>query len=130
MALTDQGDILLEENLSRPVLEALLGSSPCFPGSQKMGTASRLTIERNIATKKTLEQNEGWGGQKEKDRENLKRQELNMSFGESTQVDMPVLIGDNDEPARSAAWSNQNSCFTDRLTAALDPKTSENGHGD
>ena len=127
----DQGDILLEGKAIKQtsVRKRAKDIARVFQ-DPKMGTASRLTIEENmaIAKKRGARRGLSWGV-KEKDREEFKTalKELNIGLENRLKVDTQYLSGGQRQALTlvMAALVKPKLLLLDEHTAALDPKTSE-----
>ena len=99
-----------------------------------MGTASRLTIEENMAIALRRGQKRGLGwGVKEKDRIQFQEalKELNIGLENRLKVDTQYLSGGQRQALTlvMAALVKPKLLLLDEHTAALDPKTSQIGDG-
>lgn len=127
----DSGDILLENQSVRnqSVIKRAKFISRVFQ-DPKMGTASRLTIEENmaIAYRRGLSRNLSWGV-KEKERVVFKNalQQLGLGLENRLKVDTQFLSGGQRQALTlmMAALIKPKLLLLDEHTAALDPKTSE-----
>lgn len=123
----DEGDLLLAgksiKNLS--VRKRAKDIARVFQ-DPKMGTASRLTIEENMAI--ALRRGLGWGV-KEKDRIQFQEalKELNIGLENRLKVDTQYLSGGQRQALTlvMAALVKPKLLLLDEHTAALDPKTSQ-----
>ena len=151
--VVDEGDILLEGNSLFNVIAGtlMLTSGQIFimgedvtalPAEKrakylsrvfqdpKMGTASRLTIEENMAIAQRCGKSRGlsWGV-REKDRELFREalKELNIGLENRLKVDTQYLSGGQRQALTlvMAALVRPKLLLLDEHTAALDPKTSE-----
>ena len=100
----------------------------------KMGTASRLTIEENMAIALRRGQKRGLGwGVKEKDRIQFQEalKELNIGLENRLKVDTQYLSGGQRQALTlvMAALVKPKLLLLDEHTAALDPKNESNGDG-
>ena len=127
----DQGDILLEgKSIKQTSVRKRAKDIARVFQDPKMGTASRLTIEENmaIAKKRGAKRGLSWGG-KEKDREEFKTalKELNIGLENRLKVDTQYLSGGQRQALTlvMAALVKPKLLLLDEHTAALDPKTSE-----
>ena len=127
----DQGDILLEgKSIKQTSVRKRAKDIARVFQDPKMGTASRLTIEENmaIAKKRGARRSLSWGV-KEKDREEFKTalKELNIGLENRLQVDTQYLSGGQRQALTlvMAALVKPKLLLLDEHTAALDPKTSE-----
>jgi len=127
----DQGDILLEgKSIKQPSVRKRAKDIARVFQDPKMGTASRLTIEENmaIAKKRGARRSLSWGV-KEKDREEFKTalKELNIGLENRLKVDTQYLSGGQRQALTlvMAALVKPKLLLLDEHTAALDPKTSE-----
>ena len=127
----DEGDLLLEgksiKNLS--VRKRAKDIARVFQ-DPKMGTASRLTIEENMAIALRRGQKRGLGwGVKEKDRIQFQEalKELNIGLENRLKVDTQYLSGGQRQALTlvMAALVKPKLLLLDEHTAALDPKTSQ-----
>ena len=129
--LVDQGDILLEgKSIKQTSVRKRAKDIARVFQDPKMGTASRLTIEENmaIAKKRGARRGLSWGV-KEKDREEFKTalKELNIGLENRLKVDTQYLSGGQRQALTlvMAALVKPKLLLLDEHTAALDPKTSE-----
>ena len=127
----DQGDILLEgKSIKQTSVRKRAKDIARVFQDPKMGTASRLTIEENmaIAKKRGARRGLSWGV-KEKDREEFKAtlKELNIGLENRLKVDTQYLSGGQRQALTlvMAALVKPKLLLLDEHTAALDPKTSE-----
>ena len=127
----DQGDILLEgKSIKQTSIRKRAKDIARVFQDPKMGTASRLTIEENmaIAKKRGARRGLSWGV-KEKDREEFKTalKELNIGLENRLKVDTQYLSGGQRQALTlvMAALVKPKLLLLDEHTAALDPKTSE-----
>ena len=127
----DQGDILLEgKSIKQTSVRKRAKNIARVFQDPKMGTASRLTIEENmaIAKKRGARRGLSWGV-KEKDREEFKTalKELNIGLENRLKVDTQYLSGGQRQALTlvMAALVKPKLLLLDEHTAALDPKTSE-----
>ena len=127
----DQGDILLEgKSIKQTSVRKRAKDIARVFQDPKMGTASRLTIEENmaIAKKRGARRGLSWGV-KEKDREEFKKalKELNIGLENRLKVDTQYLSGGQRQALTlvMAALVKPKLLLLDEHTAALDPKTSE-----
>jgi putative ABC transport system ATP-binding protein len=127
----DQGEILLEgKSIKQTSVRKRAKDIARVFQDPKMGTASRLTIEENmaIAKKRGARRGLSWGV-KEKDREEFKTalKELNIGLGNRLKVDTQYLSGGQRQALTlvMAALVKPKLLLLDEHTAALDPKTSE-----
>ena len=127
----DQGDILLEgKSIKQTSIRKRAKDIARVFQDPKMGTASRLTIEENmaIAKKRGARRGLSWGV-KEKDREEFKvaLKELNIGLENRLKVDTQYLSGGQRQALTlvMAALVKPKLLLLDEHTAALDPKTSE-----
>ena len=127
----DQGDILLEgKSIKQTGVRKRAKDIARVFQDPKMGTASRLTIEENmaIAKKRGAKRGLSWGV-KEKDREEFKTalKELNIGLENRLKVDTQYLSGGQRQALTlvMAALVKPKLLLLDEHTAALDPKTSE-----
>ena len=127
----DQGDILLEgKSIKQTSVRKRAKDIARVFQDPKMGTASRLTIEENmaIAKKRWARRVLSWGV-KEKDREEFKTalKELNIGLENRLKVDTQYLSGGQRQALTlvMAALVKPKLLLLDEHTAALDPKTSE-----
>ena len=127
----DQGDILLEgKSIKQTSVRKRAKDIARVFQDPKMGTASRLTIEENmaIAKKRGARRGLSWGV-KEKDREEFKTalKELNIGLENRLKVDTQYLSGGQRQALTlvMAALVKPKFLLLDEHTAALDPKTSE-----
>lgn len=127
----DQGDILLEgKSIKQTSVRKRAKEIARVFQDPKMGTASRLTIEENmaIAKKRGAKRGLSWGV-KEKDREEFKTalKELNIGLENRLKVDTQYLSGGQRQALTlvMAALVKPKLLLLDEHTAALDPKTSE-----
>ena len=127
----DQGDILLEgKYIKQTSVRKRAKDIARVLQDPKMGTASRLTIEENmaIAKKRGARRSLSWGV-KEKDREEFKTalKELNIGLENRLKVDTQYLSGGQRQALTlvMAALVKPKLLLLDEHTAALDPKTSE-----
>lgn len=127
----DQGDILLEgKSIKQTSVRKRAKEIARVFQDPKMGTASRLTIEENmaIAKKRGAKRRLSWGV-KEKDREEFKTalKELNIGLENRLKVDTQYLSGGQRQALTlvMAALVKPKLLLLDEHTAALDPKTSE-----
>ena len=127
----DQGDILLErKSIKQTSIRKRAKDIARVFQDPKMGTASRLTIEENmaIAKKRGAKRGLSWGV-KEKDREEFKTalKELNIGLENRLKVDTQYLSGGQRQALTlvMAALVKPKLLLLDEHTAALDPKTSE-----
>ena len=127
----DQGDILLEgKSIKQTSVRKRAKEIARVFQDPKMGTASRLTIEENmaIAKKRGARRGLSWGV-KEKDREEFKTalKELNIGLENRLKVDTQYLSGGQRQALTlvMAALVKPKLLLLDEHTAALDPKTSE-----
>ena len=127
----DQGEILLEgKSIKQTSVRKRAKDIARVFQDPKMGTASRLTIEENmaIAKKRGARRSLSWGV-KEKDREEFKTalKELNIGLENRLKVDTQYLSGGQRQAFTlvMAALVKPKLLLLDEHTAALDPKTSE-----
>ncbi|AGY40131.1 ABC transporter ATP-binding protein [Streptococcus ilei] len=127
----DQGDILLEgKSIKQTSVRKRAKEIARVFQDPKMGTASRLTIEENmaIAKKRGARRGLSWGV-KEKDREEFKTalKELNIGLENRLKVDTQYLSGGQRQALTlvMAALVKPKLLLLDEHTSALDPKTSE-----
>ena len=127
----DQGDILLEgKSIKQTSVRKRAKDIARVFQDPTMGTASRLTIEENmaIAKKRGARRGLSWGV-KEKDREEFKKalKELNIGLENRLKVDTQYLSGGQRQALTlvMAALVKPKLLLLDEHTAALDPKTSE-----
>ena len=127
----DQGDIILEgKSIKQTSVRKRAKDIARVFQDPKMGTASRLTIEENmaIAKKRGARRSLSWGV-KEKDREEFKTalKELNIGLENRLKVDTQYLSGGQRQALTlvMAALVKPKLLLLDEHTAALDPKTSE-----
>ena len=127
----DQGEILLEgKSIKQTSVRKRAKDIARVFQDPKMGTASRLTIEENmaIAKKRGARRGLSWGV-KEKDREEFKKalKELNIGLENRLKVDTQYLSGGQRQALTlvMAALVKPKLLLLDEHTAALDPKTSE-----
>ena len=127
----DQGDILLEgKSIKQTSVRKRAKDIARVFQDPKMGTASRLTIEENmaIAKKRGAKRGLSWGV-KEKEREEFKAalKELNIGLENRLKVDTQYLSGGQRQALTlvMAALVKPKLLLLDEHTAALDPKTSE-----
>ena len=127
----DQGDILLEgKSIKQTSVRKRAKDIARVFQDPKMGTASRLTIEENmaIAKKRGAKRGLSWGV-KDKDREEFKTalKELNIGLENRLKVDTQYLSGGQRQALTlvMAALVKPKLLLLDEHTAALDPKTSE-----
>ena len=127
----DQGDILLEgKSIKQTSVRKRAKDIARVFQDPKMGTASRLTIEENmaIAKKRGARRGLSWGV-KEKDREEFKAvlKELNIGLENRLKVDTQYLSGGQRQALTlvMVALVKPKLLLLDEHTAALDPKTSE-----
>ena len=127
----DQGEILLEgKSIKQTSVRKRAKDIARVFQDPKMGTASRLTIEENmaIAKKRGAKRGLSWGV-KEKDREEFKTalKELNIGLENRLKVDTQYLSGGQRQALTlvMAALVKPKLLLLDEHTAALDPKTSE-----
>ena len=127
----DQGDILLEgKSIKQTSVRKRAKDIARVFQDPKMGTASRLTIEENmaIAKKRGARRSLSWGV-KEKDRAEFKTalKELNIGLENRLKVDTQYLSGGQRQALTlvMAALVKPKLLLLDEHTAALDPKTSE-----
>ena len=127
----DQGDILLEgKSIKQTSIRKRAKDIARVFQDPKMGTASRLTIEENmaIAKKRGARRGLSWGV-KEKEREEFKTalKELNIGLENRLKVDTQYLSGGQRQALTlvMAALVKPKLLLLDEHTAALDPKTSE-----
>jgi len=127
----DQGDILLEgKSIKQTSVRKRAKDIARVFQDPKMGTASRLTIEENmaIAKKRGARRGLSWGV-KEKDREEFKTalKELNIGLENRLKVDTQYLSGGQRQALTlvMAALVKPKLLLLDEHTAALDPKTSK-----
>ena len=127
----DQGEILLEgKSIKQTSVRKRAKDIARVFQDPKMGTASRLTIEENMAIAKKRGGRRGlsWGV-KEKDREEFKTalKELNIGLENRLKVDTQYLSGGQRQALTlvMAALVKPKLLLLDEHTAALDPKTSE-----
>ena len=129
--VVDEGDILLEGNSIKntSVRKRAKDIARVFQ-DPKMGTASRLTIEENMAIAQRRGKSRGlsWGV-REKDRELFREalKELNIGLENRLKVDTQYLSGGQRQALTlvMAALVKPKLLLLDEHTAALDPKTSE-----
>lgn len=127
----DQGDILLEgKSIKQTSVRKRAKEIARVFQDPKMGTASRLTIEENMAIAKKRGAKRGLSlGVKEKDREEFKAalKELNIGLENRLKVDTQYLSGGQRQALTlvMAALVKPKLLLLDEHTAALDPKTSE-----
>lgn len=127
----DQGDILLEgksiKNLAAAKRASLISRVFQDP---KMGTASRLTIEENmaIAYRRGKKRGLSWGV-KEEERQIYKQalKELGLNLENRLKVDTQFLSGGQRQALTllMASLEKPKVLLLDEHTAALDPKTSD-----
>ena len=129
--VVDEGDILLEGNSIKnaSVRRRAKDIARVFQ-DPKMGTASRLTIEENMAIAQRRGKSRGLGwGVREKDRELFREalKELNIGLENRLKVDTQYLSGGQRQALTlvMAALVKPKLLLLDEHTAALDPKTSE-----
>ena len=129
--VVDEGDILLDGNSIKntSVRKRAKDIARVFQ-DPKMGTASRLTIEENMAIAQRRGQSRGLGwGVREKDREFFREalKELNIGLENRLKVDTQYLSGGQRQALTlvMAALVKPKLLLLDEHTAALDPKTSE-----
>ena len=127
----DQGEILLEgKSIKQTSVRKRAKDIARVFQDPKMGTASRLTIEENmaIAKKRGARRGLSWGV-KEKDREEFKTalKELNIGLENRLKVDTQYLSGGQRQALTlvMAALVKPKLLLLDEHTSALDPKTSE-----
>ena len=127
----DQGDILLEgKSIKQTSVRKRAKDIARVFQDPKMGTASRLTIEENmaIAKKRGARRSLSWGV-KEKDRAEFKTalKKLNIGLENRLKVDTQYLSGGQRQALTlvMAALVKPKLLLLDEHTAALDPKTSE-----
>ena len=127
----DQGDILLEgKSIEQTSVRKRAKDIARVFQDPKMGTASRLTIEENmaIAKKRGARRGLSWGV-REKDRAEFKTalKELNIGLENRLKVDTQYLSGGQRQALTlvMAALVKPKLLLLDEHTAALDPKTSE-----
>ena len=127
----DQGDILLEgKSIKQTSVRKRAKDIARVFQDPKMGTASRLTIEENmaIAKKRGARRGLSWGV-REKDRTEFKTalKELNIGLENRLKVDTQYLSGRQRQALTlvMAALVKPKLLLLDEHTAALDPKTSE-----
>ena len=127
----DQGDILLEgKSIKQTSVRKRAKDIARVFQDPKMGTASRLTIEENmaIAKKRGARRGLSWGV-KEKEREEFKTalKELNIGLENRLKVDTQYLSGGQRQALTlvMVALVKPKLLLLDEHTAALDPKTSE-----
>ena len=127
----DQGEILLEgKSIKQTSVRKRAKDIARVFQDPKMGTASRLTIEENmaIAKKRGARRGLSWGV-KEKDREEFKTalKELNIGLENRLKVDTQYLSGGQRQALTlvMAALVKPKLLLLHEHTAALDPKTSE-----
>lgn len=127
----DQGEILLEgKSIKQTSVRKRAKDIARVFQDPKMGTASRLTIEENmaIAKKRGARRGLSWGV-KEKEREEFKTalKELNIGLENRLKVDTQYLSGGQRQALTlvMAALVKPKLLLLDEHTAALDPKTSE-----
>ena len=127
----DQGDILLEgKSIKQTSVRKRAKDIARVFQDPKMGTASRLTIEENmaIAKKRGARRGLSWGV-KEKDREEFKAalKELNIGLENRLKVDTQYLSGGQRQALTlvMAALVKPKLLLLDEHTAALDPATAE-----
>ena len=125
----DQGEILLEgKSIKQTSVRKRAKDIARVFQDPKMGTASRLTIEENmaIAKKRGARRGLSWGV-KEKDREEFKTalKELNIGLENRLKVDTQYLSGGQRQALTlvMAALVKPKLLLLDEHTAALDPKT-------
>ena len=127
----DQGDILLEgKSIKQTSVRKRAKDIARVFQDPKMGTASRLTIEENMAIAKKRGARRGLSlGVKEKDREEFKAalKELNIGLENRLKVDTQYLSGGQRQALTlvMVALVKPKLLLLDEHTAALDPKTSE-----
>ncbi|MGT2933465.1 ABC transporter ATP-binding protein [Streptococcus catagoni] len=127
----DQGDILLEgQSIKKdPTAKRAKNISRVFQ-DPKMGTASRLTIEENMAIAYSRGKKRGlsWG-LKEKERQLFRERlkELGLNLENRLKVDTQFLSGGQRQALTllMASLQKPKLLLLDEHTAALDPKTSE-----
>lgn len=127
----DEGDLLLEGKSIKkvPVSKRAKDIARVFQ-DPKMGTASRLTIEENmaIALKRGQKRGLSWGV-KERDRSLFIKalEELHLGLENRLKVDTQYLSGGQRQALTlvMAALVKPKLLLLDEHTAALDPKTSE-----
>lgn len=129
--VVDEGDIFLEGNSIKnmSVRKRAKDIARVFQ-DPKMGTASRLTIEENMAIAQRRGKSRGLGwGVREKDRELFREalKELNIGLENRLKVDTQYLSGGQRQALTlvMAALVRPKLLLLDEHTAALDPKTSE-----
>ena len=127
----DQGAILLEgKSIKQTSVRKRAKDIARVFQDPKMGTASRLTIEENmaIAKKRGARRSLSWGV-REKDRAEFKTalKELNIGLENRLKVDTQYLSGGQRQALTlvMAALVKPKLLLLDEHTAALDPKTSE-----
>lgn len=128
--MVDEGDILLEGKSIKntPAAKRAKVISRVFQ-DPKMGTASRLTIEENmaIAYRRGLSRGLSWGV-KEKERQIFKEslKELGLGLENRLKVDTQFLSGGQRQALTllMASLVKPKLLLLDEHTAALDPKTS------
>ena len=127
--VVDEGDILLEGNSIKnaSVRRRAKDIARVFQ-DPKMGTASRLTIEENMAIAQRRGKSRGLGwGVREKDRELFREalKELNIGLENRLKVDTQYLSGGQRQALTlvMAALVRPKLLLLDEHTAALDPKT-------
>ena len=129
--VVDEGDILLEGNSIKntSVRRRAKDIARVFQ-DPKMGTASRLTIEENMAIAQRRGKSRGLGwGVREKDRELFREalKELNIGLENRLKVDTQYLSGGQRQALSllMATLKRPELLLLDEHTAALDPKTSQ-----
>ena len=127
--VVDEGDILLEGNSIKnaSVRRRAKDIARVFQ-DPKMGTASRLTIEENMAIAQRRGKSRGLGwGVREKDRELFREalKELNIGLENRLKVDTQYLSSGQRQALTlvMAALVKPKLLLLDEHTAALDPKT-------
>lgn len=127
----DEGDLLLKgKSIKHMSVRKRAKDIARVFQDPKMGTASRLTIEENMAI--ALRRGKGRGlswGVREKDREQFKKalKELNIGLEKRLKVDTQYLSGGQRQALTlvMAALVKPKLLLLDEHTAALDPKTSQ-----
>lgn len=129
--LVDDGTILLEgeEITEKPASKRAKDISRVFQDT-RMGTASRLTIEENLAIAMKRGQKRGLGsGIKEKERKLFKEElkKLQLGLEDRLKMDVGLLSGGQRQALTllMATIVTPKLLLLDEHTAALDPKTSQ-----